>query len=57
VVPDATGALLDPSQRPEFQRIVAGAIRPIDDLRGTAAHRRHAVGVLAGRVHDWLHHG
>ena len=30
--------------------LVAGAARPIDDHRGTAAYRRHAVGVMAARA-------
>jgi CO/xanthine dehydrogenase FAD-binding subunit len=39
----------DPGVPVEFGRLVAGAARPIDDHRGTAAYRRHAVGVLARR--------
>ncbi|MDQ1377189.1 MAG: hypothetical protein QOE15_1362 [Acidimicrobiaceae bacterium] len=33
-----------------FGRLVAGAAQPIDDHRGTAAYRRHAIGVLAERA-------
>jgi CO/xanthine dehydrogenase FAD-binding subunit len=32
-----------------FPELVAGAASPIDDVRGTAAYRRHALRVLAGR--------
>jgi CO/xanthine dehydrogenase FAD-binding subunit len=34
----------------EFSRLAAAAARPIDDHRSTAAYRRHAIGVLAGRL-------
>ncbi len=34
----------------EFGRTVGAAARPIDDHRATAAYRRHAVEVLAGRL-------
>jgi CO/xanthine dehydrogenase FAD-binding subunit len=37
----------------EFGRLVAGACRPIDDVRGSAAYRRHAVEVLARRSLAW----
>lgn len=34
----------------EFARRVAAAARPIDDHRSSAEYRRHAIGVLAGRL-------
>ncbi|MGB8859372.1 MAG: FAD binding domain-containing protein [Ilumatobacteraceae bacterium] len=34
----------------EFCELARAAARPIDDHRSTAAYRRHAVGVLAGRL-------
>lgn len=34
----------------EFSQRVASEARPIDDHRSTAAYRRHAIGVLAGRL-------
>jgi CO/xanthine dehydrogenase FAD-binding subunit len=36
-----------------FGELVAAAARPIDDLRGTAAYRRHALSVLARRCLAW----
>jgi CO/xanthine dehydrogenase FAD-binding subunit len=37
----------------EFGSLVSAAARPIDDVRGTAAYRRHALAVLAKRTLTW----
>jgi CO/xanthine dehydrogenase FAD-binding subunit len=44
---------LDERVAGRFGELVAAAARPIDDVRGTAAYRRHAVGVLARRTLGW----
>ncbi|MEJ7703431.1 MAG: hypothetical protein WKF47_07130 [Geodermatophilaceae bacterium] len=36
-----------------FGELVAGAASPIDDVRGTADYRRHALAVLARRTLTW----
>ncbi len=36
-----------------FGELVAAAAKPIDDVRGTAAYRRHALSVLARRCFSW----
>ena len=36
-----------------FGELVSAAARPIDDVRGSAAYRRHALGVLARRTLCW----
>ena len=37
----------------EFGRLVAAAASPIDDVRGTAAYRRHSLAVMARRCLAW----
>jgi len=43
---------LEPSEAElnEFGRLVASASRPIDDVRGTAAYRRHVLAVMGARA-------
>ncbi len=43
----------DPGLLDEFGLLVGAAARPIDDVRGTAAYRRHALRVLARRTLSW----
>jgi CO/xanthine dehydrogenase FAD-binding subunit len=45
---------LPDSVRGRFAGLVASAARPIDDVRGSAAYRVHALRVLAGRLLDWV---
>jgi CO/xanthine dehydrogenase FAD-binding subunit len=44
---------LDGKDLEEFAGRVAAAARPLDDVRGTAAYRRHACQVLARRALSW----
>jgi CO/xanthine dehydrogenase FAD-binding subunit len=45
---------LPDSARARFADLVASAARPIDDVRGSAAYRAHALRVLAGRLLAWV---
>jgi CO/xanthine dehydrogenase FAD-binding subunit len=49
---DARGPLA-PSVLTRFGELVGRAARPIDDVRGSAAYRRHALSVLARRSLAW----
>jgi CO/xanthine dehydrogenase FAD-binding subunit len=49
---DSPSALPDSLAR-QFGDLVAAAASPIDDVRGTAAYRRHALSVLARRTLGW----
>lgn len=44
---------LDPAVITRFGELVADAAAPIDDVRGTAGYRRHALSVLARRTLGW----
>jgi len=46
----ASPLALSDAARAEFGKYVAAAARPIDDVRGTAAYRRHGLAVIAGRA-------
>ncbi len=46
-------AVVAPSALERFGELVAAAARPIDDVRGTAAYRTHALAVLARRSFSW----
>lgn len=45
--------LLPDSLKRRFGELVAAAAQPIDDVRGTAAYRKHALSVLARRTLGW----
>jgi CO/xanthine dehydrogenase FAD-binding subunit len=46
-------ARIDESALTRFGEMVGQAANPIDDVRGSAAYRTHAVGVLARRTLSW----
>jgi CO/xanthine dehydrogenase FAD-binding subunit len=47
------GGDLDPDLVRRFGELVAAAAAPIDDVRGTASYRNHALAVLARRALTW----
>lgn len=49
---DSRESLPEPVVR-RFGELVASAASPIDDVRGTAAYRRHALAVMARRTLTW----
>jgi CO/xanthine dehydrogenase FAD-binding subunit len=50
---DWSGGSWDDDVAGRFGELVAAAASPIDDVRGSAAYRRHALGVLAARTLKW----
>jgi CO/xanthine dehydrogenase FAD-binding subunit len=48
-----TRRAIDGSALQRFGELAAAAAQPIDDVRGTAAYRRHAVSVMARRTLTW----
>lgn len=48
-----SGGPVPPAVAEQFAGLVAGAANPVDDVRGTASYRRHALGVLARRTLGW----
>jgi CO/xanthine dehydrogenase FAD-binding subunit len=49
----SSGAPLPDRAVERFGELAGAAARPIDDVRGTARYRRHAVGVMARRTLRW----
>ncbi|MEV5811659.1 FAD binding domain-containing protein [Streptomyces mutabilis] len=47
------GETITPAVAQRFADLCSAACRPIDDVRGTAGYRRHAVGVMARRTLTW----
>ena len=52
-LPWGTGEPLRDNITRAFGELVGAAARPIDDVRGSAAYRRHALSVLARRALGW----
>ncbi|MGI5260978.1 FAD binding domain-containing protein [Streptomyces angustmyceticus] len=48
-----SGSPIPPSVAKQFAQLAAGACNPIDDVRGSATYRRHAVGIMARRTLGW----
>ncbi|MFE5957778.1 FAD binding domain-containing protein [Streptomyces rubiginosohelvolus] len=47
------GKIITPAIAKQFAALASGACNPIDDVRGTAKYRRHAVGIMARRTLGW----
>ncbi|MGW3243739.1 FAD binding domain-containing protein [Streptomyces sp. NPDC001070] len=47
------GRIITPSVARQFAELVAASASPIDDVRGSAAYRRHALAVMARRTLGW----
>ncbi|KOG82678.1 MULTISPECIES: xanthine dehydrogenase family protein subunit M [Streptomyces] len=47
------GKIITPSIAQQFATLASGACNPIDDVRGTAKYRSHAVGIMARRTLGW----
>lgn len=52
-LPWGSAEALPDSLKRRFGELVAEATSPIDDVRGSAAYRKHALGVLARRTLTW----
>ncbi|HET9169252.1 MAG TPA: FAD binding domain-containing protein, partial [Actinospica sp.] len=50
---DSPRTPLDPELAEHFGELASAAASPIDDVRGTAAYRRHALKVMARRTLRW----
>jgi CO/xanthine dehydrogenase FAD-binding subunit len=48
-----SGGLIGPAATQRFGELVSAAASPIDDVRGTAAYRRHSLAVMARRTLTW----
>ena len=49
----SSGAPIPDAAATRFGELVEQAARPIDDVRGTARYRHHALGVLGRRTLSW----
>jgi CO/xanthine dehydrogenase FAD-binding subunit len=52
---ESRGDLPEPVIR-EFAALVRAAAQPVDDVRGSAAYRRHALAIMARRALTWAWH-
>ncbi|MEN8652664.1 FAD binding domain-containing protein [Streptomyces sp. 21So2-11] len=48
-----SGKIITPSIAKQFSELASASCNPIDDVRGTAKYRRHAVGIMARRTLGW----